>query len=179
MSKVTVKSKDESGKAPAPAPRETASPLTDLRSEIDRLFSEFSGRFPTLGGGRSLFDWEPWRVSTSLPGLAAPKVDLSETDRGFEVVAEIPGIDPKDVSVELKDDVLTISGEKREEKEEKKKDYHLSERRFGSFKRSFRLPSDVDFAKAEAAFDKGVLHVTLPKNADAKPKSHKIEVKAK
>ena len=177
MSKVTVKTRDESGTAPASAPRETASPLTDLRSEIDRLFSEFSGRFPTLTG--SMFDWEPWRVSTSLPGLAAPKVDLSETDKGFEIVAEIPGIDPKDVSVELKDDVLTISGEKREEKEEKKKDYHLSERRFGSFKRAFRLSSEVDSAKAQAGFDKGVLRITLPKNASAKPKAHRIEVKAK
>lgn len=168
------------GSAKTPATSSAASPLTDLRSEIDRLFSEFSSRFPALAGGTNLFDWEPWRGAVSIQGLSAPKVDLVETDTAFEVTAELPGLDIKDVNVELRDNVLTLTGEKREEKDqEREKDYHVSERRYGSFRRTFRLPSDVESARAEASFDKGILRVTLPKTPAAQKKTQKIEVKAK
>ena len=181
MANVTVKGSGEkkSAKTPAKGAAATASPLTDLRSEIDRLFSDFSTRFPAWGGGGALFDWDPFRGTRAAGTLVAPHVDLTETDKTYEIVAELPGLDEKDVNVEFTDNVLTVSGEKREEKEEKKKDYHLSERRFGSFRRSFRLPGDVDEAKADASFDKGVLRVVLPKVAAPKPKTKKIDVRAK
>ena len=186
MANVQVKGGNGSkgSKAPAKSASKAAgSPLMDLRSEIDRLFSDFSSRFPAMGAGGSLFDWDPFRVAGKSGGavatFTAPHVDLTETDKSYEIVAELPGLDEKDVTVEFTDNVLTVSGEKREEKEEKKKDYHLSERRFGSFKRSFRLPGDVDESKADARFEKGVLRVVLPKSAAPKPKTKKIEVKAK
>lgn len=191
MAKVTVKGSGEAkagdsakaaekgrDAAPAspPASHGVPSPLTDLRSEIDRLFSDFSGRFPSFSGG--LFDWEPWR-GASYSGLSAPRVDLTETDGVYEVMAELPGLEAADVSVELRDNVLTLSGEKREEKDRKEKDYHMSERRFGSFRRTFRLPSEIDADKTEAVFDKGVLRVTLAKSPAAKEKTRKIGIRTK
>ena len=171
------KTENRSPAQTAGAQRGLATPLTDLRSEIDRLFSEFSGRFPGFTGG-NLFDWEPWRGAVGPAGFAAPTVDFTETDSGYEVVAELPGLGSDDVSVELKDNVLTISGEKREESDRKEKELHLSERRFGSFKRSFRLPTGIDEDKVEAQFDKGVLHVVLPKTEDATQQARKIDVKS-
>ena len=107
-----------------------------------------------------------------------PAVDLVESDKAYEVTAELPGMDEKNIDVKVTDGRLTIKGEKQEEKEEKKKDYYLHERRFGSFERSFELPESVDAEKIEASFKKGVLTVTLPKKAEAQKPAKKIEVKA-
>jgi HSP20 family protein len=95
-----------------------------------------------------------------------------------EITAELPGMDEKNIEVKVTDGILTIKGEKQEEKEEKKKDYYLHERHFGSFERSFGLPEGVDINKIEAAFKKGVLTVTLPKKPEAQKPAKKIEVKA-
>ena len=97
----------------------------------------------------------------------APAVDVSEKDKEFEIMAELPGLDEKDVEVKLANGNLTIKGEKKEEKEEREKDYYLSERRYGSFVRSFPLPEGVNADKIEASFAKGVLTVKLPKTAEA------------
>ena len=165
-------SKEKSGAAPARS--EGWAPFESLRQEIDRLFDDFrpfgwrlpSARFdidlPKLGAG--------WSVS--------PAFDVAEKDNEYEITAELPGIDEKNVDVKLTNHTLTIKGEKREEKEEKEKDYYLSERRFGSFQRSFRLPEGVDADKVEATFAKGVLTVKLPKTAEAKNAGKKVEVKA-
>ena len=102
---------------------------------------------------------------------------MAETDKAYEVTAELPGMDESNIEVKLADDVLTIKGEKKEEKEEKKKDYYVSERRFGSFQRSFTVPAGVDASKIEANFKNGVLIVTLPKNAQAQKSEKKIEIK--
>ena len=146
---------------------------------MDRLFDNFSMRFPSFSRGRDLFDWEPFRRSGREFSIAAPHVDVSESDKSYEVVAELPGMEQKDIEVELKDDVLTLSGQKKEEREEKEKDRILSERRFGSFRRSFQLRSDVDQNKSSATFKNGVLTITLPKTAEAQKKSRKIEIKGK
>jgi HSP20 family protein len=90
----------------------------------------------------------------------------------------VPGIDQNNVEVNLDNGVLTIKGEKKQETEEKKKNYHMSERRYGSFERSFQIPDDVDQDKIEASFNKGVLTVTLPKNAEAQKFAKTIAVKA-
>jgi HSP20 family protein len=99
-------------------------------------------------------------------------------DDAFEVTAEVPGLDEKNLEVKLADGVLTIRGEKSEEKEDKEKAYHVSERHYGSFQRSFRLPDGVEADKVSAAFAKGVLKVTLPKSLTAKQNDRKIEIKA-
>ena len=102
---------------------------------------------------------------------------VAETDKAVEVTADMPGVDGKDISIELKDGVLTVKGEKKADKEEKDKNYHLVERSYGMFERAFSLGADVETDKVEASFDKGVLKIVLPKLATAQPKVKKIEVK--
>ena len=173
------KTEEATTATPAPIRRDVGHPLMNLRTEMDRLFDRFSVGFPSFSTGRDLFDWEPFRRSGDEFGIAAPHVDVSESDNGYEVVADLPGMDEKDINVELKDDVLILSGEKKEERQEKEKDYHVSERRFGSFRRSFQLRSQVDQNKTSATFKNGVLTITLPKTAEAQKKSRKIDIKTK
>jgi HSP20 family protein len=153
-------------------------PLDSLRREFDRMFESFTTALPMFGGGRDLFDLESVRRAPAALGGSAPAVDVVEKENEYAISAELPGLDEKDVEVTVADGVLTLKGEKKEEREEKTKDYYLSERSFGSFRRSFRLPDDVDVAKIDASFRKGVLRLTLPKSAAAKPKSQKIAIKA-
>lgn len=180
MARRPAKKKEEAAtSAPVPVKREERHPLTDLRAEMDRLFDSFSHRFPSFPMGRDLLHWGAFRDFDRGVGMAAPHVDVSETDTGYEVVAELPGMEQNDINVELKDDVLTLSGEKTEEREETKKSYHLTERRFGSFRRTFRLPSEIDQNKISADFKDGVLTIALPKTAKAQKPSRKIGVKSK
>jgi len=180
MARRPAKKKEKAAtSAPVPVKREERHPLTDLRAEMDRLFDSFLHRFPSLPMGRDLLHWGAFRDFDRVVGMAAPDVDVSETDKGYEVVADLPGMEQDDINVELKDDVLTLSGEKTEEREETKKNYHLSERRFGSFRRTFRLPSEIDQSKISAEFKDGVLTVALPKTAKAQKPSRKIGVKSK
>ena len=90
--------------------------------------------------------------------------------------AELPGIDPKDIDISLNEGVLTIKGEKRQEREEKEEGYHLVERSYGSFTRSIRLPREVQSDKINASYKNGVLRITLPKSEEAKKKEIKIKV---
>jgi HSP20 family protein len=148
----------------------------NLRQEADRLFGELGRDFWRPPFGRSMFDLEPfWR--RELGRIAAPAVDIVEKDAAYEVTAELPGLDEKDIDVKIVNDYLTIKGEKREEKEEKKKGYYLQERHFGSFARSFRVPEGIDADKIQATFKKGVLKVTLPKRPEARKPGKKISVK--
>jgi HSP20 family protein len=105
-----------------------------------------------------------------------PRTDLMETDNGYEVIVELPGLKPEEVKVELHDGALWISGEKKEEKEEEGKTWHRVERRWGEFRRVFPLGTAVMEDKVEAEFKHGVLKVTIPKSPEAKPRH--IEVKA-
>jgi HSP20 family protein len=152
-------------------------PLANLRREIDRLFEDFDRDFWGFPFRRPVFDIEPfWRRELSWAGT--PAVDITETDKAYEITAELPGLDEKNIEVKLANGGLTIKGEKREEKEEKEKDYYLRERHFGSFERYFHVPEGVDTSKVEATFNKGVLTVTLPKTTEAQKAEKKIEVKA-
>ena len=146
-----------------------------FRSEMDRVFDRF-GRgfgFPSL---RRMFDIEPpWRSSFS---FSMPAIDMSEDDKAYKIAAELPGMDAKDIDVSVIGDMLVLKGEKRQEKEEKDKNYHFSERAYGSFQRAFELPASVDRNKLAADFSKGVLTITLPKTAEAQQPTKKIEVKS-
>lgn len=150
-------------------------PFDNLRREIDRLFDDFDVGLWRSPFGRSFFDIQPFWPRES---WAIPAVDVVETEKGYEVSAELPGMDEKNIEVKFADGILTIKGEKHAEKEEKKKDYYLSERSFGSFLRSFQVPEGVDSEKIEANFKNGVLTVTLPKSAEAQKAAKKIAVKA-
>ncbi|HUL06298.1 MAG TPA: Hsp20/alpha crystallin family protein [Candidatus Acidoferrum sp.] len=177
-SKLQVK---QEGKA-APAAQRGASlwqPFESLRQEMDRVFDDFTrgfGRFPL---SRSLFDVEPMLRYESTAGLSAPAVDVVENEKEYRITAELPGLDEKDIEVNVADDMLSIRGEKKEEREEKAKNYHLSERRYGSFQRTFQLPAGIDAEKIAASFQKGVLTVTLPKTPEAQKKEKKIAIQAK
>lgn len=149
-------------------------PFESLRGEVDRLFEDFDRdfwRFP-----RPIFAIEAFWQREEAWG-AAPSVDIVEKDYAYEVTAELPGMDEKNVEVKLINGGLTIKGEKQEEKEEKRENYYLHEREFGSFERCFSVPEGVDTDKIEATFKKGVLTVTLPKKPEAIKPEKKIEVK--
>jgi HSP20 family protein len=149
-------------------------PFERLRREMDRLFDEFDWRSPFR---RSVFDIEPlWR--RELSWATTPAVDIVEQDKAYEVTAELPGMDDKNIEVKVANGMLTIKGEKKEEKEEKRKDYYHSERRYGSFERRFQIPEGVDTGKIDASFKKGVLTVTLPKTVEAQATEKKIAVKS-
>lgn len=139
-----------------------ANPFMSLQREIDRLFDDFTRGIPSFqdfGNGSSLM----------------PNVDVSETDKEIEITAELPGLEEKDVQINVADNLLTIRGEKKAEKEEKDKNYRLVERSYGSFERTLELPEGVNADAIKASLTKGVLKVTVPKPAPAQAK--KIEVK--
>ena len=150
-------------------------PFETLRHEIDRLFEDFDDGMWRSRFGRPMFDLQPF-WSRGSTWTAVPAVDIAETDKAYEITAELAGMDEKNIEVKFADGVLTIRGEKKDEKEEKKKDYYLSERRYGSFQRSFAVPDGVDTDKIEAHFKNGVLTVTLPKTVQAQKSEKKIAI---
>ncbi len=135
----------------------------NIRDEIDRMFDEFFGTLPE-------------RVTTGLENVWTPSVDISETDNDIIVTAELPGVKKDDVKISLQDNVLTIRGEKKQEKEEKNENYHRVERAYGMFQRSFTLPTTVDPKKIKATFKDGVLKIKLPKTEEARMKEIPISV---
>ncbi|MFO1111036.1 MAG: Hsp20/alpha crystallin family protein [Bradyrhizobium sp.] len=146
-----------------PVVRRDTNPFSFLQQEIDRLFEGVARGFPNF----------PAFAGTS---ANLPRMDVSETDKVIEVEAELPGLETKDVQINLADNVLTIRGEKKSEREEKNKDYHLVERSFGSFSRSVQLPQGVKPEDVSAEIAKGVLKVTVKKPAPAQSKP--IEIKS-
>lgn len=140
----------------------------ELNRQMNELFEDFFDDF----GKHSLISEKHGRDF-----MFSPHFDVAETENSIEVSAELAGMDEKDIDVSLDNNVLTIKGEKKEEKEEKKKDYHVSERCYGSFQRSFSLPDGLDEAGIKAKFSKGILHIALPKSEKTKSKSKKIQVK--
>lgn len=172
--KVPVKTEQKA----APAPALQAWPyIGGLRTQIDRLFDEFDRGFWLSPFRRPIFPTEPlWQ--RELTEAVGPAVDVTESDKSYEITAELPGMDEKNIEVKLANGNLMIKGEKQEEKEEKKKDYYLHERHFGSFERSFQVPDTVDADKIDASFKKGVLTIALPKKPEAQKSEKKIAVKA-
>jgi HSP20 family protein len=139
-------------------------PFRDLvatQDRFNRLFNESFSRFFDNEGAAA----QAW----------TPAVDIYETDRDLTLKAELPGVDPKDVEARVEDGTLYLKGERKLEKETKEKNYHRVERAYGSFMRSFELPSSVDADKVSAEFKDGVLTLTMPKKEEAKPKTVKIQ----
>lgn len=159
-------------KSATPAPATAAwHPFEDLRREVDRLFEDF-GRgswFRPLRSIEPMFQREVWTT---------PAVDMVEKDGAFELAAELPGMEAKDVEVTLRNGNVVLRGEKQQQKEETSQDYYLKERQYGSFERSFALPDGIDAGKITAEFKNGVLKVTMPKTAEAQKPAQKVEVKA-
>jgi HSP20 family protein len=148
-------------------------PFESLRKEVDRLFDDIGEDF-----------WRrPFRSLSNLERnwtrhVTIPAVDVAENDRAYEITAELPGMDEKNVEVSITDGGITIKGEKKEQTEDKNSDYYVSERRYGAFERYFALPEGIDTGNVEATFKNGILKVVLPKTAEAQKTARKIEVKA-
>lgn len=148
-----------------PVRREQDNPFYSLQRSINQVFDNFLFE----GFGRSPF---------SLMASFSPRLDVSETDEEFHVTAELPGMDEKDVEVSLSNHVLTLKGEKKDEREDKRRDFYRVERSYGMFERTVPIPDGVDLDKVEASFKKGLLTVTLPKTAEYQKERKRIPVRA-
>ncbi|WP_370050362.1 Hsp20/alpha crystallin family protein [Sinorhizobium fredii] len=177
MAKIETKLPVKTEKREPAAREDMWSPLESLRREIDKLFETFRPAAWSVPFSRSLLGFEMPSL-TGKEWQIAPAVDLVEKDTEYEISAELPGLEEKNIEVKLSNGTLTIKGEKKEEKEEREKDYYLSERRFGSFQRRFQLPHGVDPDEIEATFTKGVLKLKLPKTPEAQKSEKKIAVRA-
>ncbi len=145
-------------------------PITELQREMNDLFESFFGD-SEMGLTSKL--WGDLRSSDQAGSFS---VDVTESDKEIRVTADVPGIDEQDLDIELTDNLLTIRGEKRQEKEEKESSYHLIERSWGSFQRSIPLPAGIEAAQAKARFKNGVLTITLPKSAEAQERRKLIPI---
>ena len=157
------------GRKPLPARREEADPFRDFQRQMNRLFEDFFGGFP-LAERETGPGWAP--------AAFTPRVDVSETDTEVKVSAELPGMDEKDIAVELQDDVLTLRGEKKSEQEEKGKNWFRREQSYGSFHRAIELPAGVDAGKAKAQFKKGVLTFVAPKRPEEQARRKTVPIQA-
>ncbi len=135
--------------------------LNSLQHQMNRLFEE------QYGGGRD---------ESLLAGAFVPPVDIYEDEHGIQLKLEVPGVDEKDLDIKVENNTLTVSGERKFEKEEKEENFHRVERRYGSFSRSFTLPNTVSTDDIQANYENGVLKIRLAKRAEAKPKQIKVNI---
>lgn len=140
--------------------------ISNLRKDINSIFDSF-------------FQSNDWGFPSNalVSNSFEPKVNISENEKEYRIDCELAGVDEKDIDVQINENVLTIKGEKKVEKEEKKDNYHLIESSYGSFMRQFQVPGDVETGKIEASFKKGMLGITLPKSAASKGNSRKVAIK--
>ncbi len=160
-----------------PAKRRERDFFGTLHNEVERVFEDFEKGMwglPARWKGPYLEPFHKPQLSFAL----TPSIDVIEKDGMFELTADLPGVEEKDIEVKLSGDVLTIKGEREERKEEKKKDYYISERQFGAFERSFQVPESVESDKIDARFKNGVLTISLPKKPSARKAEKKISVHA-
>lgn len=147
------------------APAGTRDPFASLRRDMDRMFDEFVRGWPVTD-------------TLSATGLMTPRVDVVETGKGLEITAELPGIEEKDIQLDLADDVLTLKAERSREREEsdESRRYHVVERAQGTFMRQFVIPFEADADKVKARFRNGILEVAVPRSATAQKPIKRIKV---
>jgi HSP20 family protein len=130
---------------------------------MNRVFDNFFGRMPLIPFAEALSSWD-----------FGPPADIYEDDQSLTFKVELPGMEEKDIKVEVENNVLTVRGERKFEKDTKEENFRRMERHYGAFSRSFTLPSSVDAEKIEAAYASGVLSIQMPKRAEARPKQIKV-----
>jgi HSP20 family protein len=148
-------------------------PVERIHDQIDRMFDDF---FRGYGFPNREFG-ETWDEMTR-SGLFKPNLDISESDREYSVAVELPGVEQKNVELELVDDVLKIKGEKKQESEKKDKNYHCIERSYGTFQRVLNLPDDADRDGIQAEYKNGIMTITIPRQPGKKPGSKRIDIKS-
>lgn len=158
------------GRNRMPVRRGELEPFHDFQRQMNRLFDDFLGDFPLA---------RRWSASEDLSASFSPRVDVSETDKEVTVSAELPGMDEKDISVEMDDAALTIRGERKEDKEEKGKNWHSREQSYGAFHRIVPMPASVDGGRATAKFKKGLLTITVPKREEAQARRKTIAIESR
>jgi HSP20 family protein len=136
--------------------------MVSIQDEMNKLFDDFLGR--------------PLMRTEWSEGVWNPSVDISETKDNVIIKAEMPGLNKEDVKISMQDNMLTLTGEKKQEKEEKETNYHRIERSYGAFSRSFSLPTSVKSDKIRATYKDGILSITLPKTEEVKPKEIPISI---
>jgi len=136
--------------------------MVNWHNDVDRCFDNFFNSDYKLSDG----------IST-----IRPVVNVEETENDFHILAELPGMDKKDIQISIEDGTLSINGEKKNVKESKDKNYHRVERSYGKFHRSFKLPNGIDLEKIDADYKNGILNISLPKSEEAKPKQIEVKVK--
>lgn len=153
--------------------------LTTMRrfaEEMDRLFEDFGFRLPSLmSRGREL----PWREPEMIPAEWSPRIDILERNGQFMVRADLPGLAKDDIQIELADDLLSIRGERKLEKTERREGYTYNECSYGSFYRAIPLPEGADASKAKAEFRNGVLEVSMPAPQQPETKARRLEIQEK
>jgi len=145
-------------------------PLSSLQRAMNSLFEDFV---------RTEVDWpRPLGLGGEMSGgnTFSPRCDVCETDKDLQIVAELPGIDPKDVRLSIQENILIIEGEKRSQRDENKNRYQLSERSFGYFRRDIPLPQGIDDSGIKARFHEGVLTIVAPKTAEAQRRGKAIPI---
>ena len=147
-----------------PAEKGYYSPFMELQKQMNDLFGNFFDDSPSLFAGQGI------------SGEFNPKFDVCESDKTLEVNVELPGMEEKDIDISIENNVLCVKGEKRTEEKKDDKNYHLTERSYGTFQRRFSLPDGLDLDKVKAKFDKGVLAIELPKTAESRKKVTKIKI---
>lgn len=140
-------------------------PFSRLRGEMDRMFDEFPPRFPIAHFGT--------RYLASLP---VPALEMTETDEEYRLSVEVPGVAPGDIELSIEENTLILKGEKKDEREEKERDYSISERSYGAFERRVSLPPDSVTDKITADTDNGVLKIVIARDAKAATEKRKIEI---
>jgi len=156
----------DKNKAPATDDGRSDNPLAALQRDINQVFEDFWQQADTNWIGR-----------TNALDMFGPSTDVSETEDSIEVAVELPGMSEEDIDLSLSGDAMTLRGEKKIEREDKRKGVYMSERSYGAFYRTIPLPPGVDADKAEAKFERGVLTVTFPKSPEAEAKVKRITVK--
>lgn len=147
-------------------------PLIQIHNEIDRMFDEFFSGF----GFRDRESGDMW--DSLIPsGLIKPNLDISESDNEYSIAVELPGVDEKNVELELVDNSLRIKGEKKRETEKKDKNYHCVERSYGTFQRVLALPEDADRDGIQADYKNGIMTISIPRKPELKPETRKIDIK--
>lgn len=157
------------GRKPLPVRQEDTDPFRNFQQQMNRLFDDFFGDFPLAERDRD----PEWTAAAFMP-----RVDVSETDTEIKVTAELPGMDEKDVSVELQEDVLVLHGEKKSDQEESGKNWLRREQTYGAFHRAIALPAGVEPDQAKAQFKKGVLTFTAPKREDEQARRTTVPILA-
>jgi len=147
-------------------------PFVQIRKEIDRLFdTAFRGfGFPSMGFGREL-------TPMAQTDWLKPTLDIGASEKKYTISVELPGVDEKEVQLELINDTLKIKGEKKQQKEEKEKNYYRMERSYGSFQRVLSLPEDADQSNIKAVYKNGIMEITIPRKAAPKAEAKQIEIK--